>query len=158
MLVPPWRHGSRVRRPFCAAAGVSPRSVSRRAQRALTDSGADAPARRGEVHRDRLLRGEHAALQAEWAARVEPPEVPDEAAPARGLHRYLANRPEQLDYPSAVAAGLPVGSGLIESGHRHVLQARLKRAAAWWTDANRHAMVQLRVCRANAAWAAAWPN
>lgn len=120
--------------------------------------GPDAPPGTLAQHRDRLLRGDHTALQAEWAARVEPPAVPDEAAPVRSLHRYLANRPEQLDYPGAVAAGLPVGSGLIESGHRHVLQARLKRAGAWWTEANLHAMAQLRVCRANAAWAAAWQN
>jgi len=28
-----------------------------------------------------------------------------------------------------------VGSGLIESGHRHVLQARLKIPRAWWNPA-----------------------
>jgi hypothetical protein len=47
--------------------------------------------------------------------------------------RYLENRLDQLDYPSALAVGLPVGSGLIESGNRHLLQARLKLAGAWKT-------------------------
>jgi hypothetical protein len=28
--------------------------------------------------------------------------------------------------------GLPIGSGMIESGHRHVLHARLKKAGAAW--------------------------
>jgi hypothetical protein len=50
--------------------------------------------------------------------------------------RYLENRRTQLDYPAALAHALPIGSGLIESAHRHLLQARLKLAGAWWTDPN----------------------
>ena len=46
-----------------------------------------------------------------------------------GAHRYIANRRDTLDYAAVIAAGLPIGSGLIESGHKHVLQARLKLPA-----------------------------
>lgn len=118
------------------------------------------PAERARVHalRDDLKAGRHAHVLAALHARREPAAVPDELAPARCAHRYLANRPAQLDYPAAVAAGLPLGSGLIESGHRHVLQARLKLAGAWWTAPHAHAMTQLRVCRANGDWHAYWRN
>jgi len=70
----------------------------------------------------------------------------------RAALRYLGNRPEQLDYAYAPAHDLPVGSGMIESGHRHVIQARIKKAGAWWTSAHVHAMGQLRTLRTNLQW------
>jgi hypothetical protein len=66
--------------------------------------------------------------------------------------RYLQARREQLGYTGALAAGLPIGSGLIESGHRHVVQARLKKLGAWWYDNHTRAMLALRVTRANGDW------
>jgi hypothetical protein len=95
---------------------------------------------------------------AELAARIEPPETPEPQAPVRCAHRYLSNRLDQLDYQTVIARNLPVGSGLIESGHRHVLQARLKRPGAWWSPHNAHAMAQLRTCRANGLWLSLWRN
>ena len=47
-------------------------------------------------------------------------------------HRCLKDRLDCLDYPQALQLGLPIGSGLIESGHRQVLQARLKKAGTAW--------------------------
>jgi hypothetical protein len=38
---------------------------------------------------------------------------------------------------------------LIESGHRHVVQARLKKAGAWWYAEHAQIMLALRVVRAN---------
>lgn len=96
------------------------------------------------------------AVLACLAAGSEPAQVPDEAAPVRCAHRYLSNRPEQLDYAGALAADLPIGSGLIEAGHRHVLHARLKVSGAWWLPGNAEAMIQARVARANGQWAASW--
>jgi hypothetical protein len=55
----------------------------------------------------------------------------EEEAPVRNAHRYVSNRQDCLDYPRALALGLPIGSGMIESGHRHVLQARLKKWFFW---------------------------
>jgi hypothetical protein len=63
---------------------------------------------------------------------------------------------DQLDCPAALCDGLPVGSGLIESAHRHLLQSRLKRAGAWRTPPHARAMAQLRVCRANGLWLSCW--
>jgi len=76
--------------------------------------------------------------------RDKPSHLPDEQAPARVALRYLKNRSDQLDYPAALAAKLPIGSGLIESGNRHVLQPRFKQAGAWWLPENLNAMACLR--------------
>lgn len=54
----------------------------------------------------------------------------EEEAPVRTALRYLGRRSEQLDYKAAIAKELPIGSGLIESGHKHVLQARLKQTGS----------------------------
>ncbi len=111
----------------------------------------DAPAARAWLAaRQRALRANQgAAVLARLGAAGEPAQVPDEATPVRCAHRYLANRPDQLDYAGALAAELPVGSGLIEAGHRHVLHTRLKVSGAWWLPANAEAMIQARVTRAN---------
>ena len=70
--------------------------------------------------------------------------------------RYIENRPGQFEYREALANDLPVGSGKIESSHRHVIQSRLKKAGAWWTRENASAMAELRVLRANGHWSDLW--
>lgn len=76
--------------------------------------------------------------------------------PVRDAERYRRERQEQMDYAGALAAGLPIGSGLSESGHRHVVQARLKKSGAWWKEGNARDMVGLRVLRANGDWETYW--
>jgi hypothetical protein len=61
-----------------------------------------------------------------------------------------------LDYPRALALGLPIGSGMIESGHRHVLQARLKKAGTAWLRDHADQIAHLRVLRANRQWESLW--
>ena len=56
----------------------------------------------------------------------------------------------------ARAAELPIGSGEVESGHKHVLQKRLKIAGAWWREPNVEFMLQLRTVRANGDWDKYW--
>jgi hypothetical protein len=87
----------------------------------------------------------------------EPAEVAEENAPVRAAHRYLSNRADTLDYGAALQAGLPIGSGLIESGHKHVLQARLKLPGAAWCKRNAQTRAQLRVLRSNHRWHELWP-
>ncbi len=88
----------------------------------------------------------------------EPDSVPDKLTVVRAAYRYLFNRPNHLDYKSAIAAALPIGSGEIESAHRYIIQSRLKLAGSWWTLENAKAMLALRVCRANHDWDAYWLN
>ena len=89
------------------------------------------------------------------AGYLEPPGTPEESAPVTNAHRYLSNRTDCLDYPRALRLGLPIGSGLIESGHRHVLQARLKKGGAWLVS-SAELVANLRVLRANGQWLSLW--
>ena len=82
--------------------------------------------------------------------------VADVAAPVRQCFQYLDQRREQLDYGGALAAGLPIGSGEIESGNRSVIQERLKLPGAWWLVESVQKMLALRVARANGEWQADW--
>lgn len=87
---------------------------------------------------------------------LEPESAPEEEAPVRKGHRYLDNRRDCLDYPRALELGLPIGSGMIESGHRHVLQARLKKAGTSWLREHADQIAHLRVLRANGQWLSLW--
>ena len=90
------------------------------------------------------------------AEHLEPEATQDEGAPVRQGHRYLSHRLDALDYPAALALGLPIGSGMIESGHRHVLQARLKKAGTAWLHDHADQIAHLRVLRANDQWNSLW--
>lgn len=87
---------------------------------------------------------------------VEDASVRDQDAPVRACFRYISNRSNFLDYKGALAAGLPIGSGEIESAHRYVIQNRLKIAGAWWKIENLSKMLALRVVRANRDWEDYW--
>ena len=104
----------------------------------------------------RLKRGQVAKVTAALAEHLEAESIPDEEAPVRAGHRHLNNRLDCLDYPGALALGLPIGSGMIESGHRHVLQARLKKAGTAWLHDHADQLAHLRVLRANQQWESLW--
>lgn len=89
---------------------------------------------------------------------LEREHIAEEDAPVRAAIRYLHNRADQLDYKSAIENDLPIGSGMIESGHRHVLQQRLKKAGAWWTHDNAQSIAAIRVTRANQEEDQYWKN
>ena len=69
---------------------------------------------------------------------------------------YLAARWEQIQYAAFVAQGLPIGSGCVESGHKVVMQARLKGPGMHWAPANVNPMLALRCAACNDRWAARW--
>ena len=104
----------------------------------------------------RLKAGAPLKVLAAMEAFVEPQTTPEQEAPVRNAMRYLSNRLDQLDYPRALARQLPIGSGLIESGHKHVLHARLKQSGSAWLADNAHAIAQFRVLRANGCWENYW--
>jgi hypothetical protein len=87
---------------------------------------------------------------------AEPKSVEDAEAPVRAAIRYISNRLDCLDYPGAIEKKLPIGSGLIESSHKHVLHSRLKQPGSSWLRASADAMAQLRVLRANQHWDSFW--
>lgn len=48
------------------------------------------------------------------------------------IYGYLSNNRECMNYPSYIAAGYFIGSGVIESGNRYVMQERLKLPGMRW--------------------------
>jgi hypothetical protein len=104
----------------------------------------------------RLRRGAVDKVIAALEPFLEPENIPNENAPVRTAHRYLTNRLDCLDYPRALRLDLPIGSGLIESGHRHVLQARLKKPGCAWLHCHADQIAHLRVLRANRQWQSLW--
>lgn len=117
---------------------------------------ARAPDRWRRTQQARLKRGALEKVIQALAEHMEPPATPEEEAPVRNGHRYLTNRTDCLDYPRALKLGLPIGSGMIESGHRHVLQARLKKAGTAWLAEHADQIANLRVLRANRQWLTLW--
>lgn len=108
------------------------------------------------TQQQRLRRGALQKVMETLEEHLEPVGTPEEQAPVRNGHRYLTNRTECLDYPRALKLGLPIGSGLIESGHRHVLHARLKKAGTAWLHDHADQIAHLRVLRANRQWQSLW--
>ena len=103
---------------------------------------------------ERLKGNEVGKVLADLTAHLE--EADEEPAPVRACWRYVSNRLKNLDYQGAIEAGLPIGSGEVESGHRSVIQARLKRPGAWWKAENAEKMLALRTLRASGEWESYW--
>lgn len=79
-----------------------------------------------------------------------------EECPAERCKRHIENRLDYLDYKGAIQAGLPIGTGEVESGHRSVIQPRIKRSGAWWLSENVQKVLALRTNRANEEWEPYW--
>ncbi len=72
---------------------------------------------------------------------------------------YLARRLEQLQYACFRAEGRPIGSGIVESANKLIVEVRLKGAGMHWRRENVDPMLALRnsSCSAN-RWSAQWPT
>jgi len=60
------------------------------------------------------------------------------------LVRYYTNNAERMEYAYYRALGYPIGTGAVESAHRHVLQTRMKRAGQRWALRCARRMARLR--------------
>jgi len=109
-----------------------------------------------DKQKDLLKQNDYQRVLDELDAFLEADTIESQNAPVRACHRYIKNRPHQLDYSAALAQGLPIGSGEIESAHRYIIQQRLKLPGAWWTPDNVDSMLALRVIRANNKWDEYW--
>lgn len=109
-----------------------------------------------KTQKEALKLSEHSRVLNALQPYLEPSTTEDSQAPVRVCHRYIKNRPEQLDYKTAIEQELPIGSGEVESAHRYVLQKRLKLAGAWWNIDHAKNMINLRTCRANNLWDDYW--
>jgi hypothetical protein len=69
---------------------------------------------------------------------------------------YLDKRVTQMQYPSFQAQGWPIGSGVVESGNKLVVEARLKGAGMHWARESVNPMLSLRNAVCNDRWDEAW--
>jgi hypothetical protein len=86
-------------------------------------------------------------------------QAPDPAAATATLAatlEYFASRWDQIQYREFVARGLPIGSGCVESGHKVVMQARLKGPGMHWAAANVNPLLALRCAASNDRWTERW--
>lgn len=63
-----------------------------------------------------------------------------------------------MDYPTFQYNGWPIGSGIVESGNKLVVQARLKGAGMHWDPNNVNPMLALRMNLCNRGWQEGWTD
>ena len=62
---------------------------------------------------------------------------------------YLTNKAPHLDYPTAVAKGWPIATGVIEGTCRYLVADRMDITGARWSVNGAEAVLKLRAIRAN---------
>jgi hypothetical protein len=68
----------------------------------------------------------------------------------------LQKREARMQYPEYQAQGWPIGSGIVESGNKVVMQARLKGAGMHWEPTHVNPMLALRTSACNDRWNESW--
>ncbi len=69
---------------------------------------------------------------------------------------YLEKREAHMQYPTYQEAGWPIGSGIVESANKLVVEARLKGAGMHWERAHVNPMLVLRNAVCNQRWHETW--
>src|SRR5215211_7129825 len=69
---------------------------------------------------------------------------------------YLETREAQLQYPQFIAEGWPIGSGMVESANKLVVEDRLKGAGMHWAETNVNGLLALRNAVCNDRWEECW--
>lgn len=80
---------------------------------------------------------------------------PEQERAAKALG-YLEKRQEQMRYDEFGAQGWPVGSGMVESGNKLVVEDRLKGSGMHWVEQNVNPMLTLRNAWCNERWEESW--
>jgi len=75
-----------------------------------------------------------------------------------GSLEYLEKRQEQIRYAEFLGAGYPIGSGIVESANKLVVEVRLKGAGMHWAREHVDPMVALRTVACSDRWEEAWPQ
>jgi hypothetical protein len=70
--------------------------------------------------------------------------TPEQLAALDDVVGYYRTNEKRMRYRTFRNLGLPVGSGIVESAHRHVLQVRMKRAGQRWGMVRARRMVRHR--------------
>ena len=71
---------------------------------------------------------------------------------------YLKKRKSQMQYPLFQAQGWPIGSGIVESGNKLVVEARLKGSGMHWAEDRVNPMLAIRNILCSGRWKQDWPK
>src|SRR4051794_11020351 len=74
----------------------------------------------------------------------------------REVINYFDRNRRRMRYDEYLAAGYPIGSGVIEGACRHLVKDRLERAGMRWHPDGAQAMLDLRATYLNGEWKAFW--
>ena len=97
----------------------------------------------------------------------EPPESPESpespgpsalVAACEAVAQYLEKRRAQIAYAEFQAAGYPIGSGVVESANKLVVEARLKGSGMHWARPNVDPLLALRGAACSDRWTETWPQ
>ena len=69
---------------------------------------------------------------------------------------YYARNRDRMKYDEYLAAGYPIGSGVVEGACRHLVKDRLERTGMRWLPSGAQAMLDLRATYLNGEWSAFW--
>jgi hypothetical protein len=105
----------------------------------------------------RLLAGEALAVAADLRALAAAPTTPATARTLlpRTAGYYERNAPH-MRYDAYLAAGWPIGTGVVEGACRHLVKDRLEQAGMRWSRAGAQPLLDLRAIRLNDQWDAYW--
>jgi hypothetical protein len=82
--------------------------------------------------------------------------APDQRRSADACVTYLRNKQSYLDYPTALAQGWPIATGVIEGACRHLVKDRMDRTGARWGLPGAEAILKLRAIISNGDFPAYW--
>ena len=85
--------------------------------------------------------------------------IPSDLAGQKGVYEhldYLRKREALMQYPQFQRDGWPIGSGMVESANKNVVEARLKGTGMHWERKNVNPMLTLRNAVCNGRWREMW--
>ena len=74
----------------------------------------------------------------------------------REVTGYIERNQARMKYDEYLAAGYPIGSGVVEGACRHLVKDRLERAGMRWHPDGAQAMLNLRATYLNGEWDSFW--
>lgn len=81
---------------------------------------------------------------------------PEKREGAQDAARYLTRKRKYLDYPTALGAGWPISTGVIEGAVRYLVNDRMAITGARWGLEGAEAVLKLRTLRTNGDFNAYW--
>jgi len=103
-----------------------------------------------EDMRHKLRHGEETAVINELDKVLNSEKLSDEAAQAvRNTYHYLKRHEKHISYQDFKESGLPIGSGLVESACKWLVQQRFKGVGMRWSEEGLNALLSLRVAWVN---------